>query len=103
MTWRPIVVFILNFFVGALVANGIVPASHQDEVVRILSDIVGYLIILFTSIAALIHALKNTGSNPIKNETTDDSYKQLPVGGGTPQSDTTEQNMTSNTQIKFPK
>lgn len=56
--WRPIAILILNFIVGIAVSHGIVDAASKDEIVTILTDVIGNIIILITSIAAIIHILK---------------------------------------------
>lgn len=56
--YRPILVLILNFIIGAAVTQGFVPLENKDQVIEMLADIVGYTIILMTSIAGVVHVLK---------------------------------------------
>jgi hypothetical protein len=55
---NPAMIVILNFIVGIMVSNGLVPGEHKDYLVETLSEIVGLLIILATSIYSLVHYFK---------------------------------------------
>lgn len=47
--------------------QGVIPAGHKDWLIESLTDIVGYMIILFTSIAAVVHALRHPVNYPGEN------------------------------------
>jgi hypothetical protein len=68
--WRPVIIFILNFIVGGLVSQGIVPVEHKDMLIESLSEIIGYAIILVTTTASLYHALKHPISKPVVAQNT---------------------------------
>lgn len=93
--WRPVIIFILNFIIGAGVAWGIVPVEHKDWLVESLAEIVGYVIILITSIAAIIHALKHPTSKPVVNiypPTSSDTQVTTPLPVSPVQESYTESN-----------
>lgn len=55
---NPILVLILNFIVGIAVSHNLVSAEHQDYYVEAISEIVGYGIIIGTSIVSLYQVWK---------------------------------------------
>jgi hypothetical protein len=94
-TWRPILVFLLNFVVGILVTQGVIPTNGQDQLVKDLADALGYLIIFITSVAAIYHTLKHphplttpspVASTPVKSqpEVTPVFTPTAEVNAGTP-------------------
>jgi hypothetical protein len=56
---NPLTFAILNMVVGLLVAKGLVPGEHQDEIVTMISEIVGYGIVLATAIVSLYHFIQS--------------------------------------------
>lgn len=54
---NPILVLILNFAVGALVAHGVVDPSQQNDLVNSFAEFIGLLIITATSAVSLYHVL----------------------------------------------
>lgn len=97
-SWRPFIVILLNFVIGYLVSQGVVQPESHDQLVTVLSDVVGYGIIIFTSVASIIHLFKHPHgvenpqpvvSSVVKTETqTRQVFTEAPVGGvedpGTP-------------------
>lgn len=61
---NPLTFAILNYIVGLLVAKGLVPGEHQDELVTTVSEIVGYGIVLATAIVSLYHSYKSWTHKP---------------------------------------
>lgn len=56
--WRPLIVVVVNFVIGALVSQGFIDSSQQNEVADLIAEIVGYGIILITSVFTLVHTFK---------------------------------------------
>lgn len=72
----PVLIFLLNFIIGGMVASGRVTPACQNDVLNAFIDIGGYLILVGTSIASLIHALRHgrtttttTTTQPVVTET----------------------------------
>lgn len=57
--WKPLIVFFLNFLVGWFVSQGLVDPNNHDFLVNTLAEVVGYGIILITSISSIVHVFKH--------------------------------------------
>lgn len=86
-SWKPLAIVIANLVVGILVSQGFVDSASRDEVANLIAEIVGYLIILATSIATLIHAFRRpqnvAGQQPTVTQTVKTEIENVPVS--TPQ------------------
>lgn len=59
---NPLVILVLNFLVGVLVSKGIIEASVHNEVVELLSQLVGLLIIGATTVVSLHKVFHHTNT-----------------------------------------
>lgn len=67
---NPVLVLVLNYVVGFMVAQGLVQPSDQNQVVEILAEIVGYTIILLTSVVSLQKVVKHKHPDEIQETIT---------------------------------
>lgn len=90
--WRPLIVVVVNFVVGALVSQGFVDSSQQNEIADLIAEIVGYGIIFITSLATLIHTFRKpkgtVQQQPVVEQTVKTEVHTAPVFTEQPPMDT---------------
>lgn len=82
----PLLLYALNFYIGAQVASGRVQLSCQGDVMNSFVDIGGYLLIFGTGIFSLVHAFRKpsttvstTITNPVASETSPSATSSMKV------------------------
>lgn len=62
---NPLLLIILNYLVGAMVARGVIEPNDHNSVVEMLADVVGLAIILLTTLVSLFKVIKHRSPEDI--------------------------------------
>lgn len=58
---NPLLLIVLNYVVGAMVAQGVIEPGAHNDIVNLLADILGYGIIVLTSIVSVVKIYRHKG------------------------------------------
>lgn len=78
-TLLPLLLYALNFYIGAQVASGHVQAACQNDVMNSFIDLGGYMLLLGTGVFSLIHAFRKPSTTVSTTITSPVATSQPPV------------------------